>query len=135
MKDCNIIIVILIVILFILYTFAPIYNNNKNNDGEGFSQLGNIRKCCSVCMSSLKNQENNTVLYYNKFRQLQMELAMCQAKLIDTQDILDNYKTKLIMCTRNTAKDKKPVIAKYHGHYGLAPNSITGVGVETNTKY
>ena len=95
-------------------------------------KCGTYKNCCEKCMSSLKNQENNTKIYYQKFRQLQDQLAIAQTKLVNTEKALDYYKTKLIFCKRKLTK--QPIVAKCHGNRRLVPNTITGLGVETQYK-
>lgn len=114
------IIIVLIVLMVLLYNFKW---------QEGFKPSSRHRQCCNVCMKSLDNQEKNTRLYYDKFRQLQDDLSNTQVQLLHTQKILDNYKRKYVMCSRKLTK--KPIIAKYNQTYGVVPNSITGNGIET----
>ncbi len=87
---------------------------------------------CDACMKSLGNQEDNTRLYYAKFREYQDKLARCQNRLNFTREALNNCKRKLILCTRELTL--KPIVAKYRHNYDLTANSITGNALETQYK-
>jgi len=83
-------------------------------------------------MTSLGNQETNTKLYYDKFRNLQDKLAKMENQLTYTEDVLRNYKKRLAFTQRELSL--KPTVAKYLQNYDLVGNSITGLGVETQFK-
>ena len=91
---------------------------------------GKFITCCQKCMVSLKNQEKNTILYYNKFRELQNKVANLENKLNFVKDVSSSYRKKLGFCKRNLTLD--PVVQKCHGNYKLTGNTLTGLGVETH---
>ena len=106
--------------------YPKVYENGYHKHNKHY------KDCCKKCMTSLKNQESNTRLYYDKFRDLQNKVANLENQLTYTQDVLTDYKKNLAFCRRELTL--KPTVAKCFGNYKLSKNSITGRGVELTYK-
>jgi len=107
-------------------------SNTINAYNKHGGRAGVFKDCCGKCMTSLGNQEKNTKLYYDKFRNLQDKLAKMENQLTYTEDVLREYKKRLAFTQRELTL--KPTVAKCNRERDFVSNSITGLGVESQFK-